>query len=620
MPTGPLLSRSRRGTAAHRRFRGCFAQLTLARIAALGFCTMLLLTFASNAHADFTVTEGSAFSGTIGEFDTICAPRPPAVGCVPPRPPVTVTVDWGDQSSSVGHVSSLGCDSPCTEETFAVTATHTYREAGIYTYSARGITGTATVTDAPLSAGQAATFSTVEGTGLANAVVATFTDGNPLALATDFSATINWGDSETDSAIVSAAPSGGFAVTGTHAYTALGTHPVTTVITDSGGSNLTMTGSTTVTAALSGGRPAAVAAVAQRPYSGLLATFTDSTPDVQPSELTATVSWGDSNTSPGIVTPGPNGSFQVNGSHIYAQPGIYPITVDITAAGIGPLSITGSASVSETTSTGTGTGTGTSIGTGTGSSTGTGSGAGSRAAPTAHTPPLNVGTNLSIRHLTAGAETASMDITCAKHAVHACHGTLAATTRASKHSHAKAAANSGAAIVARTRFSVAAGKTARVELRLNRVGRGLVRARYQLAVTVALTGTSRARFGVTYGYVRVPTVITYDATYSKTCCGSDPVNDVVFTNVPRGARLAMVCGQGVCVPDARTFRAHGQTLKLGSRVVVTLPPHASVDFEVIHPHDIGEAVEVTNPGVGPPPFRLLCLPPWLHHPVACPSD
>ena len=69
--------------------------------------------------------------------------------------------------------------------------------------------------------------------------------------------------------------------------------------------------------------------------SNLAAGFSDSATNALASNFTATITWGDGNSSPGTVT-GSNGAFNVQGSHTYAvdsfdQPGgVYQVTVTIT--------------------------------------------------------------------------------------------------------------------------------------------------------------------------------------------------------------------------------------------------------------------------------------------------
>jgi hypothetical protein len=69
-----------------------------------------------------------------------------------------------------------------------------------------------------------------------NGLVASFTDDNPFATATDFSATINWGDGNSSAGAVAADPSGGYEVRGVHTYASAGSKSIVVTIRDQGGS------------------------------------------------------------------------------------------------------------------------------------------------------------------------------------------------------------------------------------------------------------------------------------------------------------------------------------------------------------------------------------------------
>jgi autotransporter-associated beta strand protein len=85
------------------------------------------------------------------------------------------------------------------------------------------------------------TVSGTEGTAISGATVATFTDANPSATASDFTATINWGDGTTTSGTVVAQNGGGFAVDGDHSYADEGTYTIGVTINDVGGSTTSAT-------------------------------------------------------------------------------------------------------------------------------------------------------------------------------------------------------------------------------------------------------------------------------------------------------------------------------------------------------------------------------------------
>ena len=179
-----------------------------------------LVVFPGAAGADLTITEGKSFSGTVVDIG----------GCSLS----SATIYWGDGTPTSAGVSDGGT---------GVQGSHTYADErtanGNVSYTCSNMVGTqtayftATVTDAPLTAGGA----NVSGTPgqPVSAVVAHFSDANPAAGAGDFSAQITWGDGSKTFGTVAAAPTGGFDVSGTHTYDAAGSYAVSTSVTDIGG-------------------------------------------------------------------------------------------------------------------------------------------------------------------------------------------------------------------------------------------------------------------------------------------------------------------------------------------------------------------------------------------------
>jgi RTX calcium-binding nonapeptide repeat (4 copies) len=99
-----------------------------------------------------------------------------------------------------------------------------------------------TIPTPPLSA-SGTTFTATEGQSTGLATVATFTDANPNATASDFTATVNWGDGSPSDNNVTITPngSGGFSVNGSHTYAEEGNDTITVTINDTGGSTATAT-------------------------------------------------------------------------------------------------------------------------------------------------------------------------------------------------------------------------------------------------------------------------------------------------------------------------------------------------------------------------------------------
>jgi hypothetical protein len=182
------------------------------------------------AYELFQPVEGQQFSEVVGA----------AGGATP-------TIDWGDGTSpSSGKVEPI---------TGQITGTHTYANEGIYhasfTYTnSDGSPETrpfdVKVQDAPLTAVTGVPVSATAGVAV-KAKVATFTHASPAGAASDYTATINWGDGTSSAAgTVSAAAGGGFEVTGSHTYAAAGQYTTSVTINDVGGAKASATSSANV--------------------------------------------------------------------------------------------------------------------------------------------------------------------------------------------------------------------------------------------------------------------------------------------------------------------------------------------------------------------------------------
>ena len=98
---------------------------------------------------------------------------------------------------------------------------------------------------APLSATGDA-FNAVAGT-LFTGTVGHIADGDPTATASDYTASLSWGDGVTSAGTVSSASGGGFDVSGTHTYGTAGSDTVTLSVTKVNGRTATGTAAATVT-------------------------------------------------------------------------------------------------------------------------------------------------------------------------------------------------------------------------------------------------------------------------------------------------------------------------------------------------------------------------------------
>jgi hypothetical protein len=174
---------------------------------------------------------------------------------------------------------------------------------------------------APISAEEGTTFQTT---------VATFTDSDLNRVAGNYSALIAWGDGSSDLGEVSGA-NGQFTVSDSHVYLHPGTYPIQVQISDDSGGSVSASAQAIVSAAPLQATGVSGAAVAGTPVTETVATFTDGNTLDAAESYTATIYWGDGTNSNGVVEGGA-GAFNVSGTHAYATPGNYAISVTIADA------------------------------------------------------------------------------------------------------------------------------------------------------------------------------------------------------------------------------------------------------------------------------------------------
>lgn len=259
----------------------------------------------------------------------------------------TATIDWGDGTPVGTGVVQLIGGTPG-GPLFQVIGTHTYAEAGTKTITVTvtdiggaapiTITSTASIVDAALSS--AGTFiQGLDGQPTGSVLLATFTDANPLALLSDFTASVQWGDGSSNSGL-SIVPVGGpngvtYQVFGSHTYTTHGSYQVTTTITDVDGAVTLAHGEADIAdSPLSGATGIAVIGVEGKKLSNVaLGTFLDANPGAPASDFSGTIDWGDGTLSLAkftfVTLVNNQAQFRVSGTHTYTEEGSYAIHVDI---------------------------------------------------------------------------------------------------------------------------------------------------------------------------------------------------------------------------------------------------------------------------------------------------
>lgn len=268
--------------------------------------------------------EGTSFSGAVATFSD---PDTTATAAE-----YTATIAWGDGNTSPGTITGGG-------GTFTVSGDHTYADEGSNTVTvtiddvdtpANTATATspATVADAALTTGSLSLGGATEGAGATTASY-TFTDGNTTATASDFSATITWGDGITSAGTV-AGGSGSFTVDGSHTYGDEGSYPVSVSVSDDGGS--TAGGSGTALVADAALTATGVDVNSGQSFTGNVASFTDGNASAAVADFAATINWGDGSSSTGTVSAS-GSSYSVAGSHTYTATGYDTVTVTIADDG-----------------------------------------------------------------------------------------------------------------------------------------------------------------------------------------------------------------------------------------------------------------------------------------------
>jgi hypothetical protein len=192
-------------------------------------------------------------------------------------PVISMQITWGDGTQSAGTSAGQGTHTYAEEGTYDGSIVWNSDDCGSGNYRSTFVVD---VADAPLSA-TGILFDATAGSTFSGQV-ATASDADPNGTASDYSATIDWGDGSTTPGTVTPGP-GGFQVSGTHNYARGGTYPTTVSIADAGGASTVAHGTATVTSS-----PTPVVTGSPPSIGGTSAGFTGS---VNPSGLPTTASF-----------------------------------------------------------------------------------------------------------------------------------------------------------------------------------------------------------------------------------------------------------------------------------------------------------------------------------------
>jgi hypothetical protein len=190
--------------------------------------------------------------------------------------------------------------------------------------------------------------------------IASFTDIDLSGTASQFTASIDWGNGTYSLGTVTSSGNNGlgqptFSVSGTVTYTAAGTYTVKISIQDVGGATGSATATATVTnppGAPPRPHPQATGTTATAThgvaFGGSVASFVGDISGGTASSYTATINWGNGHTSAGVIqATGPN-TFIVVGSQTYSAAGTYTVAITITDSNGGSTTVDSTIVVAET--------------------------------------------------------------------------------------------------------------------------------------------------------------------------------------------------------------------------------------------------------------------------------
>jgi hypothetical protein len=271
------------------------------------------------------------------------------------------TITWTDSSgqthTTAGTIQATGA------QTLNVVASNLgpYAEEGAFPISiviadkggsSATAQSTVNVGDAPLTA-QGQTLAGIEGQSLTNVVVASFTDPGSDGTTADYAATITW----TDSSGQTHTTAGTIQATGPQAFNVVvanlgpyaeeGTYTIGVRIADQGGSVAAVQSTVIVGDASLVSSSQNVNAITGLAFTGQVATFTDANPYAPAGDFTASIQWGDGQTSQGTIVSNANGGFAVTGTNTFASRGSYSVAVHIVDKGGAATTARGTAIVTD---------------------------------------------------------------------------------------------------------------------------------------------------------------------------------------------------------------------------------------------------------------------------------
>ena len=252
------------------------------------------------------------------------------------------TIRWGDGATSAGTIAGTSIPG-----NFQVFGSHTYTKVGnqqvsVFVLDSGGstvTTGNASVFVDPAALTNMTTQPALTGVaGLDTAglvaspplAIASFGDANPDAAISDFNgSTISWGDGSTSALQLQIASQSGsstvFNVINDHVYSQAGPYAITISLQNQGFTSLQIPLTETIAAATVN----PVTGTEGFPVQTVIATFRDPSQPLVASNVTATIIWGDGQTSAATASSDNRGGFMIQGNHTYLVVGSFNASVTI---------------------------------------------------------------------------------------------------------------------------------------------------------------------------------------------------------------------------------------------------------------------------------------------------
>jgi hypothetical protein len=297
----------------------------------LGFTADVAAALSAGTPETIYPVQGQSFSGEVGVvIDSAGAGSNPS--------DLSATISWGDGNSSSANLVPLGNGS------YSIQGTNVYQNANGSYGSVQVIDelggGTSLSFQAdvttyasapPLDADSPETINATEGQSFSGEVGVVFDEAGASSNPSNLSATINFGDGNSSAATLVPINSGSYSIQGSNTYAEPGRYAGSIIADDANGSSASLSFTADVAAApLDPGGPETIDAVQNRTFSGEVGTMVDTAGAYSnPSDLSATIYWGDGKDSAATLVPLGGGNYSVQGTNVYGSAGTFSGSIQV---------------------------------------------------------------------------------------------------------------------------------------------------------------------------------------------------------------------------------------------------------------------------------------------------